>query len=235
MRTKKDKNLFYFFILFLVIAFLSYSFSNYSSERNLSITAQAGEDFEAEIFSINLGARVDGSDSESVQRDVANIMSSLKSSLEEMNVKITSTNYHINPVFNYRDDYSEVRYRAYMNFFVEGEDLSLVGEVIDIASRKGSNSISGLRFDLSDNSREKYKDYLIEKAIKSAKAKADVAARASGSRVGKVLSIDMSQSSYMPYFRSAEANLDSTGSFENAIEPGLVSLNVNLDLVFELR
>ena len=228
-----NNNILGFFILFLAIAFLIFSFSSSDDVRTLSISAQASDEFEAEVFSVNLGAQITGSSADEVQRELSTIMSNLRSSLSGMDVEIKSTSFHVSPIMNYRDNYEITSYSGYMNFYVESNNLDLAGQVIDIAGNVGANNINNLRFDLSEDSKKEYRDVLVQRAISDATNQAKVAAAASNSKIGKVVEINMNQNVYYPFLRSSEASMDA--GFSDAIVPGTVSLSTSLDLVFELR
>lgn len=68
------------------------------------------------------------------------------------------------------------------------EDITRVGEVIDIAITNGANSVHGVRFDLKD--RDSLEREALKRASADARARAEAAAAGAGATVGRVLRIE---------------------------------------------
>ena len=90
------------------------------------------------------------------------------------------------------------------------DDISRVGEVIDIAITSGANSVRGVRFDLKQ--RESLEREALKRAAADARGRAEAAAAGAGAAIGRVLRVEESGASPpgppMPMMREAMAVQD---------------------------
>lgn len=95
-------------------------------------------------------------------------------------------------------------YLARNTIEVRLDDISRVGEVIDIAITNGANSVHGVRFDLK--ARESLEREALKRATVDALARAEAAASGAGASIGRVIRIEEPSSGYpqpMPMMREA--------------------------------
>ena len=88
------------------------------------------------------------------------------------------------------------------------DDISRVGEIIDIGITNGANSVHGVRFDLKN--REALEREALKRATADARARAEAAAAGAGTTIGRVLRIEEPSRGYpvpppMPMMREAMA------------------------------
>ena len=88
------------------------------------------------------------------------------------------------------------------------DEITRVGEVIDIGITNGANSVHSVRFDLKN--REALEREALKRATADARARADAAAAGAGATVGRVLKIEEPSRGYpvpppMPMMREAMA------------------------------
>jgi hypothetical protein len=79
-------------------------------------------------------------------------------------------------------------YVARNSLEVRVDDITRVGELLELTVGKGATSVSGLRFDLKD--RAKLEREALRLAVAAARAKADAAASGAGRAVDRILRID---------------------------------------------
>ena len=125
-----------------------------------------------------------------------------------------------------------VGYRASNEVMVKFRDIKSTGRILDALVAQGANQISGPM--LAIDKPEQAMDEARIAALNAAKARAELYARASGKRVGRILSISESFSGPIPMGRvmmaQAAANRDST-----SIDPGEQAVSVALSVSFELE
>ena len=102
-------------------------------------------------------------------------------------------------------------YLARNTIEVRLDDITRVGEVIDIAITNGANSVHGVRFDLKQ--RESLEREALKRAIVDARARAEAAAAGAGATIGRVLRIEEPSGRYpvpppMPMMRESLAVQD---------------------------
>ena len=125
-----------------------------------------------------------------------------------------------------------VGYRASNEVTVKFRDIKATGKILDALVAQGANQISGPM--LAIDRPEQALDEARVAALASARARAEIYARAAGKRVGRILSIsEAGNANALPMMRMrAQAGMvaDST-----SIDPGQQAVSVNLAVSFELE
>jgi uncharacterized protein len=105
--------------------------------------------------------------------------------------------YDLQPQFDYKDGRQTLRgYLARNSIEVRLDDITRVGEVIDVAVSSGATNVSGVRFDLKN--REEVEREALRRAVADARARADAAAAGAGMTVTGVLRIDEQRAGISP-------------------------------------
>ena len=90
------------------------------------------------------------------------------------------------------------------------DDITRVGEVIDLAITSGANSVHGVRFDLK--ARDALEREALKRAVADARARAEAAAAGAGATIGRVVRVEEPSRDYpsppMPMMREAMAVQD---------------------------
>ncbi|HEX8667679.1 MAG TPA: SIMPL domain-containing protein [Allosphingosinicella sp.] len=124
-----------------------------------------------------------------------------------------------------------IGYRASNEVSVRFRDIANTGKILDALVAQGANQINGPM--LSIDKPEQALDEARTLAIATARARAELYARALGKRVGRILSVSESgaQAPYpMPMMEMAVGRAAST-----KIDPGEQSLSVSVSVSFELE
>ncbi|HUS76228.1 MAG TPA: SIMPL domain-containing protein [Methanothrix sp.] len=101
-----------------------------------------------------------------------------------------------------------------------------VGKVLDAAVSAGSNSIQEVSFDLSDP--QPQKDQALTLAIEDARRKAEIAAKAAGVNLGRVLEI----SEGYGYVAAASRNV--AFDIGTPIQPGKMEITASVTMTYEI-
>ncbi|MFN8830607.1 MAG: SIMPL domain-containing protein [Labrys sp. (in: a-proteobacteria)] len=116
------------------------------------------------------------------------------------------------------------------NVNVRVRDLSKLGTILDQAVTAGANSIGGITFVVSDQSK-KLDEARVE-AVKDARRKADLLAGAAGAKIGRVVSIGESGFATPMPIMAAEARALSAAPVP--VEAGEQTLQTQVSVTFEL-
>ena len=123
-----------------------------------------------------------------------------------------------------------IGYQATNTVMIRSRDIKNFGKVLDALVASGANQVNGPSFQLADPSAAN--DEARVSAIKTARARAELYARAAGLRVARIVSISES-GGYAPpqpmYARAMKAEADST-----PISAGEVEAAVSVTVQFEL-
>jgi uncharacterized protein YggE len=139
---------------------------------------------------------------------------------------------------DYRHDQSGnqpqlIGYRASNEVTVRFREIANTGKIIDTLVAQGANQINGpmLGIDKPEGALDEARGL----AIKAARARADLYARATGKRVGRILLISEGGGGMgpMPMYRDSAMAVSAVSKTE--ISPGEQSLSVTLSISFELE
>ena len=211
--------------------------------RTLTVTGLGTVKLTPDVATMTLGVRTtDPSPSAAVEANTALIEAVIKS-LTESGVPeedIQTTNFSI---YSYEDyAFTDENGKPRLSYTVENtvnvtvRDLDTIGDLLSAAIEAGANSIWGIYFDVSDRSAA-----LIEArsmAVDAAKAQAAELAGLAGVTLGEILSISSGAYGYYPPYQSygigggggAEAALASV-----PVSPGLISVSIDVVMVFEIQ
>lgn len=102
---------------------------------------------------------------------------------------IRTSGYDLQPEFDFANGKQTLRgYVARHTVEVREDDITRVGEILDVAVASGATSVSGIRFDLKDRSAADRE--ALRRAVADARARADAAASGANLRVERVLRIE---------------------------------------------
>ncbi len=165
---------------------------------------------------------------------VNKIMNFLKSAgVEEKDIK--TTNYSINPVYDYTERKQTLRgYSVSQNLEVKIRDLAKSGEIISGAAAAGANLIGGLNFTIDDS--DALKDEARNLAIEKTKAKASKLAEELKVKLGKLVSFNENGGYPIYYDKSMALGLGGgEGVPAPSIPTGENEIIVNVILTYKIK
>ena len=190
-----------------------------------------------DIVRINAGVVTTAPGASAALRENARRMESVRQALRragvaERDIQTSSINLHP----DYRHDPQGgnpqlIGYRAHNEVSVRFRDIANAGPILDALVAQGANQINGPM--LGIDKPEGALDEARTRALAVARARAELYARATGKRVGRILSISEGGSAGpMPMMRMEAITV--SGSDTTRIQPGEQSLSVTLAVSFEL-
>ena len=125
-----------------------------------------------------------------------------------------------------------IGYRATNEVTVRFRDIANTGKILDALVAQGANQINGPM--LGIDKPEAALDEARTRAVAAARARAELYARATGKRVGRILSISEGGGGMgpMPMYRDGAVGMSAS---KTEISPGEQSLSVTLQVSFELE
>jgi len=195
------------------------------------------------IAEINLGVKVEDSPTAQAATQLGvEQMNQVVEAIKEAGVEakdIKTTQYNLFP--NY--DYTRAKGRELTGWNLDQSvrvkirDLESVGEVIAAATAAGANQAGNVSFTIDDE--DELKKEARAQAIAKAKAKAKELSKQAGLKLGKVINVMESQTSFpRPIFARAEAlvgDFGGAGGSAPSIEPGENEVVVSVTLVYEVK
>jgi uncharacterized protein YggE len=115
---------------------------------------------------------------------------------------------------------------------VRVDEISRVGELLDVAVQGGATSVSGVRFDIQD--REKVERDALRLAVVDARSRAEAAAAGAGRTVDRILKIEDARDTGMPIPRTI-MTMKAADAAQTPVEPGLVEIRARVTLTASMK
>jgi len=191
-----------------------------------------------DIARITVGIQKNGPTVKTAQENMNTVINTVSESIKKLGIDkkdIKTTNYSINPEYDYTDGKQKIiGYNAGTDLEIIVRQIDKANTVIDAATAAGANTIGGLVFDVEDKG--KAENEARKLAFAEAKKKADEASKIAGFTLGKMVNYQENfggDSQPRPYLMNAKISADSTAPTE--LEPGSKELTVTVTLSYELR
>ena len=188
-----------------------------------------------DIVRINAGVMTQAPTASEAIRANAERMRSLRAALrqagvEERDIQTSSINLH--PQWQHRENQppSFTGYQAHNAVNVRFRDIANAGRIIDALVAAGANQIDGPMFEIERP--EGALDQARTKAIETARARAELYARALGMRVKRILSVSEAGAMMPGPVMGRMASMDVA---QTNIAPGQQMLTANVTVSFELE
>jgi len=177
-------------------------------------------------------------------KDSTTKMDDIIKELKKLNIDekdIKTTNYNLNPVYNWTDKTGQqlVGYEVNQNLTLKIRDLSKIGDVIAKTTEKGANQIGNINFTIDDE--YELKNQAREMAIQKAKEKAELIAKQSGMKLGEIKSV-YENADYNPspiMYTNAKMDMAAGAVNESLSSPSIQSgqneIKVDVTLVYEVK
>lgn len=145
--------------------------------------------------------------------------------------ELRTVNYSIAPQYRYPQPGASPVVDGYVaNNTVEvtTRDLASVGKLIDVASKNGANTIHSIDFTVRDDRASRAQ--ALREATQNARADAEAMVSGVGAKLGRLLSIESSESPRRPIMQ-----MQMGAAMRNTpIEPGSVDLHASVTVSFEI-
>jgi len=191
-----------------------------------------------DIARVTVGIQENGPTVKAAQDNMNTVINTVSESIKKLGIDkkdIKTTNYSINPEYDYTDGKQKIiGYNAGTNLEIIVRQIDKANSVIDTATAAGANTVGGLVFDVED--KLKAENEARKLAFAEAKKKADEASKIAGFTLGKMVNYQENFNDNQPpraYMMAAKQGADSSTPTE--LEPGSKELSVTVTLSYELR
>lgn len=169
--------------------------------------------------------------------DAQNVVTAIKT-LGESNIKIETSGYSLQPLYNYIGNKPPAIYafNAMTTLLVTTQKIEKIGSVISTAVEAGASYISSISYDLSDEAKKNAKIEALALAVKDANNKADAIAKAMAADIVEIYSVNEAGTSY-PGPIIYEAMDDIKASAEAGVAPPVIlpqelEVKANISIVY---
>lgn len=192
-----------------------------------------------DIARVQTGVTAQGATVKQVQQEVNKKIQAISDAVKKLGVDskdIQTSNYSINPQYDYRDGKQKISgYEASSTFSIKIREMDRATDVIDTATANGANQIGGISFDVDDKT--KIENDARSKAVFDAKKKAEIAAKTAGFSLGRVINYSENTGNTgrpVPMYAKAEM-MGAADQAPTTIEPGSEEIKVTVSLSYEIR
>lgn len=205
--------------------------------RTVTVVGEARSQKKSEIASFTAGVNAIHDSKENaiaeVNEKVAAIVASVKEfGIKTEDIKTQNLNIYQNQESYYEDNRQKQRpgqWNVSNSIEMKLLDVDRASSLADLLGKSGANNVYGPNFTLDDDPAAA--DALFAEALENAKTKAGNVAKASGKKLGNILSIieGVSSSSPIPLYR-----MEAGGGGGAGLEPGSGIVSKSVTVVFEL-
>jgi uncharacterized protein len=190
-----------------------------------------------DVSYITVGVTTESGNAKRAESDNRDRMNALYASVKALGITeddIKTVSYYLSPKYDYSTPKAMiVGYTASNIVEITVKDVAKAGEVIDAAVSGGGNELQSIRFDLLDKSKA-YADAL-DAAVKDAKAKVDVMAKAAGVTEYKPMNIVESSVNSSPvYYPAADMAKGEAAAAPTPISTGEMTITANVSVEYEI-
>jgi len=234
----KKENLGWIILLFVGIFLLPLRNINWGrfsiNNEQVTVTGEAKTRQANQMATYNAGVSVVGKDKQKVVDETNQKMNDLVESLKAFGIAkedIKTQSMNINEEEIYPSKAKQ--WRAYNGIEIILRDIKKDSELNSILTKSGATNVYGPNYTIDDtNSIAKT---LYDDVIKDAREKAEAIAKASGRKLGKVLTVSEGASSVnYPMYKMLDSS-GRGGAEAAALEPGSTTVGKSLIVSFELR
>lgn len=142
--------------------------------------------------------------------------------------QLSTANYNVNPEYRYEPNRNPViiGYTATNTIIAEVRDLTKVGAAIDAALAAGANLINSLNFYASNL--QQARQTAITAAVQTARAEAEVGARAAQGQLGGLLELTIGAYYAPPPRPMMMMKVESAQASDTPVQPGLETVTVEV-------
>lgn len=205
----------------------------------LNLSAYGETKVAPDMATISLGVVTDGKTAAEAMTANATRMAAVVASLKKSGIAerdIQTSGLNLNPQYRYEERQPPILigYQASNMVTITVRDLKRLGAAVDATVNAGANQVHGVSFGLLD--RTAAENAAREAAVKSLAAKAELYARATGHRVGRLVTLSEGAASYpvpppMPMMARAQAV---EFKADTSVSPGELNVRVDVTGLYEL-
>lgn len=218
---------------------LNLTITTTTKTTEFSVVGEGKVEVVPDTIYVDLGISVTNvATAEEAQKKIDEVNNKLIAALKNLGVDekdIKTSNYNINPVYNYFPNAENkiTGYNGNATVNVKLKDAKLASGVIAKATEAGANQVTGTRFVVDEP--EKYREEARNKAIENAKEQSQKLSKELGISLGKVVNI-VESSGDQPYPVYDKMIAGAPGRTEGPeLEPGTQTVTSTVTLYFEKK
>lgn len=205
--------------------------------ETITVTGQAQTQQRNQIAQFSAGVSIVDDDKQKavneVNQRIETIIQKVKDfGVEEADIKTQNISVYQDEENYYKEGTEKSRpgqWRVSNTITITLRDIDKASALTDLLTESGANNIYGPNFSVDDTTEAE--KVVLDEAIKNAQEKAEIMAKSSKRRLGKILSVTEGSQQY----RLPNETFAGLGGADAAIEPGSQTISKTVTVTFELR
>ncbi len=193
-----------------------------------------------DVAVVTAGVQAQGNSVKTLQDELNSKMNKITDAVKRLGIDskdIQTSNYTISPMYDYRNATPQITgYQASSTLTIKVRVMDKASSVIDAATANGANNVGNVTFDVSDKT--KAENEARDLAVKEARTKAQIAARAAGFTLGRVINYSENTGGEIrpvPMMAKADSAVGVAAAPTTQIEPGSSEITIDVSLSYEIR
>ncbi|MDS0219962.1 SIMPL domain-containing protein [Haloarcula sp. S1AR25-5A] len=204
-----------------------------STNSTVSVNADATVERAPDRATVTVAAVGRGETAEAARNNLSGDADAITSALEDEGADVTSSRFQIRPEYEEsREGREQVGYVAIHTVEAETSDVGTAGTLIDAAVDAGADRVEGVRYSLSEETRQNAREEALTTAMDNARTDAEVVAAAEDRAIGDAVTIQTSNHGRPVVYEAAAYAGDAGG--QTSIEPGEVTVDASVSVTYEL-
>jgi len=205
-----------------------------STNSTVSVNADATVERSPDRATVTVAAVGRGETAEAARNNLSGDAEAITSALEDEGANVTSSRFQIRPEYEEsREGREQVGYVAIHTVEAETSDVETAGTLIDAAVDAGADRVEGVRYSLSEETRQAAREEALTSAMENARTDAEVVAAAEGRSIGDAVTVQTSDRGRPVVYEAAAYAGDGGG--RTSIQPGEVTVDASVSVTYELE
>jgi uncharacterized protein YggE len=205
-----------------------------STNSTMSVNADATVERAPDRATVTVAAVGRGETAEAARNNLSGDAEAITAALEDEGASVTSSRFQIRPEYEEsREGREQVGYVAIHTVEAETSDVQTAGTLIDAAVDAGADRVEGVRYSLSEETRQDAREEALTTAMDNARTDAEVVAAAEGRSIGDAVTVQTSDRGRPVVYETAAYAGDAGG--RTNIEPGDVTVDASVSVTYELK
>lgn len=233
---------FAFVLLFLFLKItgpLPFSVNSVSTQKTdtFNVTGEGKVSIKPDVATVTVGISVSAPTVKEAQDQINANINKVSQGIKSLGISdkdIQTTNYNINPNYDYKTSIQQITgYSANTNLLIKVRNLDNVNSVLDTATKMGANQVGGVNFDVDDKT--KAENEARAKAVANAKTKAIDAAKIAGFRLGKIVNYQENSNDFPRPVSMLFSAMEAKTTAPTQVEPGSTDITITVTLSYEIN
>ncbi len=212
--------------------------------NTISVLGESQFDVDPDQAEVFIRVKTELPTAKRAQEENARLMNTVKNALKREGIKtdqMETTSYNLWPQQKWDRETGEQEITGYVAqhlLKVTLDDVTQVGDILDVAVRNGANGLDRVNFKLSDARQEDVNSEALAQASKKASEKAEAISQTLGVRLKGIARVSESNVDYgnygMPKMAYAESAMDGGRGFSTEISPEQISVSARISIDYEI-